>query len=264
MKIYLDLVFFMNFFIDCLVLFTVNKILKRNKSIKKIILGGLIGSISTLFVFVPLNNMQLFILKLSLSTIMVLSCFSYYSLKETLINVLYLYFVSIILGGALYYINLELTYSIGKNNLLTNNFYLNTIALIVISPVILYFYIKQNNHLKNRTKTIYNILLIEGTKKYQYTGYLDTGNKLIDPYTKGLVHILYDPNYKLSKKQKVIYVPYVGLQNTGIIPCVYFDKMIIDNDKVFDKVLIGLSKQSFKLDGIDVILNSELLSSTFF
>lgn len=257
MKIYLDLVFFMNFFIDFLLLFTVNKVLKRNKSLKRIILGGLVGSLSTILLFFSLNNIQLFILKLGISLMMIIVCFSYHSLKETLINTLYLYFVSIILGGFLYYLDLELSYSVIGNVFFTNGVNLNKTLIFILSPLIIYFYIKQNSHQKKRNKTIYKVELIQGKKKYLYTGYLDTGNKLIDPYTNKIVHILYDPHYKPSKNQKIIYAPYVTLQNTGVIPCVYFDKMIIDNTKEFTKVLIGLSKESFKLEGIDIILNSE-------
>ena len=116
---------------------------------------------------------------------------------------------------------------------------------------------------KQRNTNLYHIELMEGKKKYQYTGYLDTGNQLYDPYSKRPVHLLYDPTYKLSKKQKVIYVPYQGLGVSGIIPCVVFDRMIIDGKKEIEKVLVGFSKDPFQIGGTQMILQGdEILKDT--
>lgn len=257
MKVYLDLVFLLNFFIDFFLLLTVNLILKRNIKRKRIVLGGLIGSFSTFFLFFPLNSFELFLLKFIISILMILVTFRYHNLKEFLINLLYLYFTSILLGGFLYYLNLELSYEVIRNVFFSNQFHLNPILIFLIGPFILLIYIKQNNYQKKRNNTIYLIQLVKGKKKYQYTGYLDTGNKLYDPYSNRPVHLLYDPTFKITKKDKMIYVPYHGLQSTGIIPCLFFDKMIIDNKKEISKVLIGISREPFHIDGVSMILHED-------
>lgn len=257
MKVYLDLVFLLNFFLDFLLLLTVNLILKRNVKIKRIVLGGMIGSLSTLFLFFSLNNLELFLMKLVVSILMIVCTFQYHTIKETLINLLYLYFTSILLGGFIYYLNLEFSYEVIKNVFVSNQFHLNYILIILIGPLILYLYIKQNRYQKKRNNTIYLIELVKGKKKYQYTGYLDTGNQLYDPYSSRPVHLLYDPNFKITKKDKMIYVPYHGLQSTGIIPCVFFDKMIIDKKKEISKVLIGISHEPFHIDGVSMILHGD-------
>ena len=56
MKVYLDLVMFINFFLDFLLLLGVSIILKRNASIKRVILGSFFGGISILILFIPMNN----------------------------------------------------------------------------------------------------------------------------------------------------------------------------------------------------------------
>ena len=70
MKVYLDLVMFINFFLDFLLLLGVSIILKRNVSIKRVILGSFFGGISILILFIPMNNIMLFIFKLVISIIM--------------------------------------------------------------------------------------------------------------------------------------------------------------------------------------------------
>lgn len=257
MKVYLDLVFFLNFFFDCLLLFTVNIVLKRNVRKRRILFGGLVGSSSTLFLFLSMTSFELFLCKVFLSIAMTLICFSHTCLKETIINLLYLYFVSILLGGFLYYLNLEFSYDVIRNVFVSNQFRPNTILLLLIAPTILYFYMKQSSYRKKRDNNLYCIELVEGKKKWQYTGYLDTGNQLYDPYTKRPVHLLYDPDYKPSRKQKVIYVPYQGLGVSGIIPCVFFDKMVINQEKEISKVLVGFSKDPFQIDGVTMILHSD-------
>ena len=44
---------------------------------------------------------------------------------------------------------------------------------------------------------------------------------------------------------------------SGIISCVFFDKMIIDNQKELKKVLVGFSKDSFQIEGIQMILQGD-------
>ena len=263
MNVYLDLVFLLNFFLDSLLLWAVSVVLKRSVKVKRIFLGGLVGSSSTIFLFFRLDSLELFLFKTIISILMVLACFSFHTLKETLYNLAYLYFISILLGGFLYYFNLEFSYHVIRNLFIPNHKNQNVSVLLFASPLILYCYVRQSMKRKQRNTNLYHIELMEGKKKYQYTGYLDTGNQLYDPYSKRPVHLLYDPTYKLSKKQKVIYVPYQGLGVSGIIPCVVFDRMIIDGKKEIEKVLVGFSKDPFQIGGTQMILQGdEILKDT--
>lgn len=265
MNVYLDLVFLLNFFLDSLLLWAVSAVLKRSVKTKRIVLGGLVGSSSTIFLLFKLNSTELFLFKTILSILMVLVCFSFHTLKETLYNLAYLYFISILLGGFLYYFHLEFSYEVVRNLFVSNTKNQNVPILFLLlgTPLILYGYVRGSMKRKKRNTNIYKVELIEGKKKYLYTGYLDTGNKLYDPYSKRPVHLLYDPSYHFSKKQKVIYVPYQGLGIHGIIPCVFFDKMVIDGEKELVKVLVGFSKEPFQIEGMQMILQGdEILKDT--
>ena len=49
------------------------------------------------------------------------------------------------------------------------------------------------------------------------------------------------------------------MNGNGILKCIVADKIIIDNEKIIDKPLIGLSSEKFNIEGINMILNNETL-----
>ena len=63
MTIYIDMVFLLNILLDFILLMSVSVILTRNASIKRIILGSMIGGVSTTLLFITISNLLLFILK---------------------------------------------------------------------------------------------------------------------------------------------------------------------------------------------------------
>ena len=100
----------LNFFFDFILLLSVSILLRRNVSIYKIMGGAFIGGISIIFLFIELNNLTLFFYKLIISILMILISFGYKNIKYTFKNILYLYTASIILGGFLYFLNVEFAY----------------------------------------------------------------------------------------------------------------------------------------------------------
>ena len=143
MKIYIDLVLLLNFGFDLLLLFSVAIILRRQTTLKKLLLSSTVGSITILSMFIELNSFLLFIIKIIISLLMVYITFGYKNIKYTLKNLFYLYTSSIILGGFLYFLNLQFSY---KNKGLVfyfNGLSINVIVLIILSPTIIYLYTKQ-------------------------------------------------------------------------------------------------------------------------
>lgn len=256
MKIYLDLIMILNFFIDFTLLLTVSLVLKRNISITRIMIGAFFGGISILFLFFNINNLFLFILKFLIAIIMSLITFKYKNLKYTLINLLYLYIVSIILGGFLYLLNIEFSYKKVGIIFINNGLSINFIFLIIISPLILYIYIKQSNLLKYNYSNYYNIKIINENKTYKYTAYMDSGNVLVDSLTKKSV-ILIDKRKLLFNIKEFRLIPYMGVNGVNMIKVVKIDKLLF-NDKEYNNVLLGII-DDISLDGIDVILNRKLL-----
>ncbi len=260
MVIYLDLVFIINFILDLLLLLTVNVALKRYSKIYKLFLGALFGSVSLISLFIPINSIMLSLLKIVMGIVMSLIAFGYKNIKYTVYNVLYLFMTSIILGGFLYYMKVEFSY---KNKGLVfyyNGLAINYIFLLIVSPLILYVFIKSLKVLKEVKNYYYKVNIVFANNfNLVITGFLDTGNKLRDPVTNKPIILI---NKKLIKGKYNIrspmYVPFNSLNNHSLLECVKPKKILINN-KELDNYLIGFSEISFKLNGIECLLNYKIL-----
>lgn len=248
MKIYLDFVFIINFFFDFLLLFGTSKILKRVVSLKRLLLGSLIGTISLIFLFFSLSSLELFLYKVFLSILII---FITFGKKELLKNLTYFYILSIILGGTLYLLDITFTYKNTGLVFIKNGYILNIILIIFVSPITIYLYIKEHFSYKITLSHKYKIEIYLNDNKYVLEAILDTGNTLTDPYKKRSIILVDEPlEYK---RKRLIYVPYKALNTEGVIPCILPDKVVI-NDKEFKNCLIGLSKDKFSLNGATCIL----------
>ena len=249
MTIYLDLVFFINFFFDFLILFGTKNILKERIKLYRLILGSLLGSLSILFLFLKINSLELFILKILISMLMVLITFGKNNFFKTY---LYFYIISIFLGGGMYFLNN--LFSVKHNGIIfiNNGLSINIIVIIIISPFIVYYYVKENLKYKNNISNCHIVDIYLNNKKYKLKGYLDTGNTLRDPYKNRSVILLDLTKYKFNNK-KYIYVPYKTITETGVIKCFTVDKVIIDN-KEFNNLLVGDIKNKFNLNNTDCLL----------
>ena len=256
MKIYLDLLMILNFFIDFLLLLTVSLILKRNVSIIRIILGAFFGGISILFLFFNINSISLFILKILISILMILVSFKYVNFKYTFMNFIYLYMSSIVLGGFLYFINNQFAYKKLGMIFINNGFSINILFILILTPIILYLYIKQTKNLKYNYSNYYNIQIIKDNINYDYIAYMDTGNNLIDNMTKKYV-ILIDKRKLLFDIKEFRLIPYMGVNGSNMIKVVKIDKLVFNN-KEYKNILLGIMEE-INLDGVDVILNNKLL-----
>lgn len=247
MIIYIDLLIIINFLFDFLLLLTINVALKRYSKIYKLILASLFGELTLLSLFIPISSVVFTILKIIMGVIMVFIAFGYKNIKYTLYNVIYLYMISIILGGFIYYLNTEF-----KN--------INYLIILLISPIILYVFIKSIKELKKIKNYYYQVKIIfKDDYELNLTGFLDTGNKLIDPITNKPIILINKKKIKESIHiRSPMYVPYNALNHHGLLECIK-PKYIMIHDKKLTNYLIGLSEDSFKLNGIDCLLNYKIL-----
>ncbi len=247
MKIYLDLLFLLNFIYDALLLITVSITLKRNTKFKRILLGALFGAISTFIILIPLNKYILLLLKILAGFLMLLVTYGYHDLKYFLNNMLYLYMTSVILAGFLYFLKLEF------NNL-------SYFLILLIAPFILYLYIKEQNNLKRvvnyYTKVIINL---KNNRHLELKAFIDSGNKLQDPITHKYIILINKKRLKgIYNIRSPMYVPIKTVNKTSLLECIPV-KSIEVNGKVYENYLLGLS-DTFKMqDGIECLLNYHLI-----
>lgn len=259
---YIDLIIMLNFFFDFFLLLTVSVILKRNVKIKKIILGSLFGSLILFVLFININSLLLFIIKFILSIIMIFITFGIKDIKYNFNNILYFYTTSIILGGFLYFLKINLSYSNIGLYFYGDDLKINYYILVIFSPIILYIYMKQIKKLKNYYSNTYKVKLFIKKRVINLNGFLDTANMLVDPYKKRGVIIV---NSKVLKdyinNNNYILIPYDTIDSHGLLKAVIIKRIFIKDIGYKENVVVALSNKSFKMDGIDCILNKLVLEA---
>lgn len=261
MKIYIDVILFLNFAFDFLLLLSVSIILRRNVKINRIILGAFFGSISVLLLFIKINSIELFFFKIIISIIMQLIAFGYKDIRYTLKNLAFLYINSIVLGGCLYLLNIEFSY---KNEGLVfyhNGLSINFIVLLILSPIVIYIYIKESLSLKNNYSNYYKVdLYLKDNLCIKLNAFLDTGNKLKDPYTNKPIILINkkDLIFDINEFEMVL-VPFNTVNDHGLLKCIKVSKIDINGIGVKYNFLVGIMEEKIKIDGINCILNYKLL-----
>lgn len=258
MKLYLDLLFFLNFSFDFILLYCVRKTLKRSISIKRIMLGSILGGFSIFFLFLPLNSITLFLLKGLLAILMILISFGYHNLRYTLKNLSYLYIYSILLGGIMYFLNCEFSYKQEGIIFFHDGLSINVLLLILIAPFILYTYSKEIRRGKQKYSQYYELTItFKNGKRYHTTAFLDTGNTLRDPYLKRPIIIINEVDLPLDST--CILVPFRTILKHSYLKCYEIEKVEIKDVKELKDVLVGITPYKIEMEGVDCIIGTNIL-----
>ncbi len=259
MKVYIDLVMIVNFIFDFILLCSVNYILRRNVKFIRLILGSFIGSITLLILFIKMNNFILFIFKFITSIIMIIVSFGFKDIKYCGKNILYFYLVSMLMGGGIEFLNNQFSYS-NEGLVFTNKGLGISYGIVLIIGFFMYLkYVKSFKDLKNHYSNYYKCKIYFNDRDLvEVNAFLDTGNKLIDPYSNKSIVLLQDEFFKEIDDLKPLYVPYSSLNNHGLLTCYKALKIEIDG-KCYDKFLVGVSNENFFIDGINCIINSQIM-----
>ena len=254
MKVYLDILFVTNFIFDFILLLSSSIILKRNVKIIRLILGSLFGSITFFLLFVRLNTISLLLFKIVISTGMVLISFGFKDKRYFLKNIYYLYLISIILGGLLTFINNSFANVDGL--MFYNSFKLNMVLGVLLSIIGIYIYIKNIRDLRLNYNKYLNGIIYFKDYKIRINAFVDTGNKLKDPYTFRPI-ILVDQRL-IKKEYSPIYVPIKTCNNESLLKCIKANKLYINGIGYKKNFLVGITS-SIKIDGVNCLLNEMIL-----
>ena len=183
---------------------------------------------------------------------MIIISFGYKDKKYFFYNVVTLYLFSFLLGGILYFLNVEFSYKQIGIIFINKGLSIPFIFLVIISSIVLYLYIRNQKNILKDVSNFKKVDLYYKNKIYHLNGYLDSGNKLFDPYKNRPISIWYKEDIEFDK---VLYVPYQTIGKKGVIPCIIVDKIVIDKISYLNP-LIGISRDSFFIDGMDIILHS--------
>ena len=156
----------------------------------------------------------------------------------------------------MYFLDIMLNYNSSNLVFANSSFSLNFIVLLVLGPIIFYCYLKEQKKHKLNFSLHKQVTITINNKDYIYDAYIDTGNKLKDPYKKRDIILVHDKKLEF-KYEKSILVPYNTLDNKGIIKCQEADKVKI-GDKEIKNILIGQANERFNLDGVSCILPNSI------
>lgn len=256
MEIYLDLLIIFNTLFDYVLLSSVNYILRRNVSFRRIILGSLVGNVSLLLLEV--NNGVLFVLlKVAGAVLINLVCFGYRDFKSIVKNVTYFYLVSMLMGGVVYFFKSQFVFS--DDGLVLNSDLFKYLIVVFVSLLVIYLYLFKFKELRNQYSSYYNCLIyLDDDNSIRVSGFLDTGNKLKDPYSNKNIILVNKNLLSDIKLLNPLYVPYNSLNNHGLLECFKVNKIVIDGKENSD-FLLGVSEEKMFIDGIDCILNVSLM-----
>ena len=254
MKVYIDLIFVTNLLFDFILLLSSSIILKRNIKVIRIVIGSLFGSLSLIILFISFNSISLFLYKILISIIMVLITFGYRNIRYFITNIYYLYMISIVMGGLLYFINNQ--FMVNNGLLFFSSYKYNIFLGIILALIGMKIYIKNIKRLKMNFNKYLNATIYFKKYKVDVTAFLDTGNKLNDPYTYKPI-ILVDKN-KIKEESKYLLVPYRSLNQSDLLKCIRAEKIYIEGIGYRKNFLIGISEE-INIDGIDCILSEKLL-----
>ncbi len=264
-KVYLDLVFLINFCYDFLIIMTIDLTLKRKTSLRRMVMSALVGSLSLGLLFLPFADIILFFFKIIVSFIMVIIAFKYRNLKYFGHNLFYLYMISITLGGFLYFLNNEFSYQRKGLVFFFDKVSPNYVLLIIIAPIILYLYLKEHKLMKSTYNLKYEVKIVfNNREELTCQAFLDSGNKLKDPVTnKYIILVAKDSLKNYIKNKYPIYVPYVALNKTGVVKCFKIKTLIINNQQ-YSNYLVGEALNDIKIAGVDCLLNGKLMEDLCF
>ncbi len=253
MKVYLDLIFFINFMFDLLLLMTVSIECKVFSKKRKLIISAFLGSLSTFLLFLPLNNFSLFLFKFLISVVMILVGFKVKSRQLFFTLIKSLYGNSIILGGLIYFFNNQFSYKQKGFIFIHDGTSLNLIIIIISSPIIFYLYHKMMMKEKKKIELLHKVTIKYKKGIVNTLGFLDTGNNIKDPYKKRSI-IIIDPKEVKINLEEAILVPFKTVSNRGLLRCMEIEEIKIDGNLLNNKYLLGVSPKELKIKGASCIL----------
>ncbi|WP_047981347.1 sigma-E processing peptidase SpoIIGA [Ornithinibacillus contaminans] len=194
MTVYLDAVWALNFLLDMMLLLLTQALCRDYTPRMRIVIGGFIASlIVPITLYFPQSYMTTVIGKLLYSILIILATFRFVTVKRMIRQLLLFYFVSFSIGGGLFAAHYMLQRPIALSStgfLSFSSGYGDPISwlFVVLGFPIAYWFTKRrmDEHVmeKIRYDQLYEVSIRIKKQTFVTTGYIDSGNQLVDPLTK--------------------------------------------------------------------------------
>ena len=278
MEVYIEYVILDNFIIDFLLLYATGKVLKKKLSKSRIIIACFLGCMfAVLSPFLSFGGITLILIKILMGAIIVFACFKIYKIKDYIISIFIFLFLTFLMGGACYAVlgnlqkfNVASLYCIYSGEI-PISLIIVTLLFMVYMSINIYKYLSKKQRID---KFIYKAKFIYDNFTIEAKGYLDTGNHLIDTYSKKPVTIitkkcfeeLFNCTYELKNLTKLKNFRFIKIKTVvkenSLMPT--FDltrlEIVFDNQKkVYDIMPIGISQSNLDFYECDCLISEELI-----
>lgn len=257
-SIYADVIIANNFTIDFMLLMIVKKMMKLETRKGGIILASMAGALYALAVTIfpfPVFFLQSIVTYCAASALMVALAFKIKGVRAMLRAVAGLYLAAVMTAGLL-----ELFRAGG----FFTSFYLYAAAAIISLTLTMYLW-RTVRESASTGGHLYGVLIKYQGREARFTGFLDTGNRLTEPYTGNPVSIISAESCKelFGAVNAVLLVPFRSVgKNSGILPTVRADRMEIEKEghkKIIEKPYIAISEEKLSQnDTYQILLNEKL------
>ena len=270
--IYIDVLFLINFTMNCLVLLLVKKVLKQTTTWVRLLAASIAGAAWACFVSVFRINNQIieFILSnIIIGLLMIVIAFKTKDIHSAIRNLIGLYLSTFLLGGifgSIYY-HTNLGYYLNKiirgeyeRESDIGIFLLIGIAAFFVAMKIIYI----TDQKRKSQQNLFQVQIELNGNLVKTTGLLDTGNSLYEPISKKPVNIIeYDliKVYLADDKPNLRVIPFKSIgKEQGIIYGITVNQLIIDKEALaVDNAILGFYDKKFsKKNGYHMILHPDI------
>lgn len=261
MTVYVDVLFVLNFFITYLLLLVTRALTKTCAKSYRLLTGAFIGGLYSLVIFVPsLNAFTTVLARLAASAIIIFAAFGFKRLAPFAKSVMCFYFSNLIFLGII----LAIWLTLKPKGIVINNdtVYFDIpasvlLVLALVSYVISIAVIKLYNYTISK-KELYSLTIFKDDNKWHLFAFLDSGNKLTEPFSNYPV-IIVDKN-KLSYSAERI-IPYNTVGGEGMLEAFRPDKVIVSNGKKsFECNNVYIAVGNVESTEFSAILNPQMLN----
>lgn len=258
MCVYVDILIILNTLVNYFILLAVDKVLRLHSKRWRILLGGAVGGLSSLLLFLENLGIVMTLLKILTAIFMTVVTFGIKPIRRLLKSVFLLFAITFLFGGLLFaiYIFFDKDILIYSNGIV---YFDIDLTFLIICTVISYAVITVISKItdKKAPKSKEYYVTVENTgKTISCTALMDTGNNLREPFSDYPVIMLDKELFnKLFTEDKIRLIPVSTVNGESVIKAFRPQKLII-NDFSTDKVYIGESVS--QLNEYKMILNINL------
>ena len=262
-NVYIDILITVNFFIDYFLLLCTKKFLGIHIKYYRLVIGSIIGGITSLSALLPTLSWGLNILIDLLIAILIITITFGKCKIQTYVKRVVVYFtISFTFCGIMIFIYINFKPS--NMGIFNDVVYFDISPIILIILTMLCYYVMLL--IKKFTRNIFhnyicNVEVEIEKKAYTFTAKIDSGCNLKEPFSGNSVIIaeknLFD-NFEFPENKFRI-IPFETLSGKGVIKGFATDRVIIDGKPIIYPVYVGICENVFK-DDTKALVPLEIIS----